>query len=82
MATLLTQKERMAAIAAHRAELDKKIRSKERRIKSLYNEFTAPSKAPIGSVSSLISNAGTIATVVDGVLLGYRVMSRLRRLFR
>lgn len=83
MASHLSNKERMAAIADRREQLDKKIRSKERRISRLYDELSAPSTtAPVGSVSALISNAGTIASIIDGVLMGYRVMSRLRRIFK
>lgn len=82
MASTPSKKERMAAIAAYRAQLDKKIRYKERRIALAYEELTTPSEKPLGSISSLISRAGTFATIADGVLMGYRVVNQFRKYFR
>lgn len=82
MASAQSNKERMAAIAAYRAQLDKKIRQKERRMAAAYEELSTPSVRPKGAFSTLLANAGTIATMVDGALMGYRVMSQLRRIFK
>lgn len=47
-----------------------------------YEELSTPSVRPKGAFSTLLANAGTIATMVDGALMGYRVMSQLRRIFK
>ncbi|MBQ0165213.1 MAG: hypothetical protein KBS75_08470 [Bacteroidales bacterium] len=75
-----TQEERLQMIEQRKKELDRQIRIKERRMRSIYDALTAPSTRPSGLVSKAISNVSTMAAIADGLLIGYRVLRKFRRI--
>lgn len=74
-----TNRERLAAISQRRTELDQQIKEKERRMRRAFDELFAPAQRPTGRMGSLVANAGTIAAIADGALLGYRLFRQFRR---
>lgn len=76
-----TQAQRLADIQERRAQLDRQIRRKERNMKKTYNALFAPTSRPKGRVSFLVSNAGTVAAIADGALLGFRILRKIRKIF-
>lgn len=75
----LTQAEQLAAIRARREEIDREILIRERRMRKSVDALFSPAPRPVGRFSALMANAGTIAAVADGALLGYRLFRQIRR---
>lgn len=78
----LTNAERLAALQKRSEELDRQIHQKERRIRSSFDELFAPAPKPTGRVSSFVANASSIAAVVDGAILGYRLYRQFRKFWK
>lgn len=74
-----TKRERLAAIAQRRSELDQQIKDRERRMRRAFDELFAPAQRPVGRMGSLVANAGMIAAIADGALLGYRLFRQFRK---
>lgn len=77
----LSQAERLAAIEKRRALIAKQLLKKKRSMRHGYKELMAPAPSPIGRFGSFVANAGTIAAIADGALMGYRLFRKIKRIF-
>lgn len=77
-----SNRERLLAISQRRSELDLQIKEKERRMRRAFDELFTPAQRPSGRMGSLVANAGTVAAIADGALLGYRLFRQFRKFTR
>lgn len=72
----------MEDIAARRAKLDQEIAIRERRIRKTVDTLFTPAPRPTGRFGAIVANAGTLAAIVDGAILGYRLFRQVRRFIK